>query len=106
MYMLRRFYKTKPRAARTVATLVRQQQDVYESAGRNAGTVYFNPGTLPGEADTVVLEWTAETLGSPFMSDPPIPSKALELGGEIRQHIESQRIEFWELMTPAKMERT
>ena len=104
MYMLRRVYKTKYRTARQVASLIRKQQDVYEAAGRDAGTVYFNPGTVPGEADVVILEWTQDRLGSPFLSDPPIPSEALEIGGKIRELIESQHIEFWELMTPSKMD--
>ena len=104
MYMIRRVYKTKYRTAKRVASLVRKQQDIYESAGRNKGTVYFNPGTVPGDADIVVLEWTQETLGSPFLSDPPIPRDALTIGGEIRELIESQHIEFWELMTPDKMD--
>ena len=104
MYMLRRVYKTKYRTARQVASLIRKQQDIYEAAGRNPGTVYFNPGTVPGESDTVVLEWTQETLGSPFLSDPPIPREALEIGGKVREMIESQHIEFWELITPQKMD--
>ena len=104
MYMLRRVYKTKYRTAKQVASLIRKQQDVYEAAGRNRGTVYFNPGTVPGESDIVVLEWTQETLGSPFLSDPPIPREALEIGGKVRELIESQHIEFWELMTPDKMD--
>ena len=102
--MLRRVYKTKYRTAKQVASLIRKQQDVYEAAGRNRGTVYFNPGTVPGESDTVVLEWTQETLGSPFLSDPPVPREALEIGGKVRELIESQTIEFWELMTPDKMD--
>ena len=102
--MLRRVYKTKYRAAKQVASLVRKQQDLYEAAGRNKGMVYFNPGTVPGESDTVVLEWTQETLGSPFLSDPPIPKDVLAIGGEVRDLIDSQHIEFWELMTPSKMD--
>ena len=104
MYMLRRVYKAKQRQGRRVASLVRKQQDIYESAGRSRGTVYFNPGTVPGEADCVVLEWTQETLGSPFLSHDGIPTEALHVGAEVRSSIESQHIEFWELMTPEKMD--
>ncbi len=104
MYLLRRVYKAKPMQARKVASLVRKQQDIYESVGRSAGTVYFNPGTVPGDVNTVALEWTQENLGSPFLSDPPIPKAAMQIGGKIRELIESQHIEFWELMTAVKMD--
>ena len=104
MYLLRRVYKAKYRQGKLVASLVRKQQDLYESVGRSKGTVYFNPGTVPGEADQVVLEWTQETLGSPFLSRGGIPPEALQVGGKVREHIESQHIEFWELMTPEKMD--
>ncbi len=103
MYMLRRTYQAKYRQARLVASLVRMQQDLYESAGRSLGQVYFNPGTVPGEMDQVVLEWTQEVLGSPFASGASIPPEALEIGGKIRELIDWQKIEFWELMTSDKM---
>ncbi len=105
MYMLRRVYKAIYREGKLVASLVRKQQDIYESAGRSKGTVYFNAGTVPGEPDTVVLEWTQDTLGSPYVSSGGIPAEALQVGAQVREHIESQHIEFWELMTPEKMDK-
>ena len=104
MYMLRRVYKAKNRQGKLVASLVRKQQKIYESAGRSKGTVYFNAGTVPGEPDQVVLEWTQDNLGSPYLSGGSIPREALQVGGQVREHIESQEIEFWELMTPDKMD--
>ena len=104
MYMLRRVYKAKYRQGKLVASLVQKQQKTYESAGRSKGTVYFNAGTVPGEPDRVVLEWTQDTLGSPYMSGGSIPREALQVGGQVREHIEGQEIEFWELMTPDKMD--
>ena len=104
MYMLRRVYKAKHRQGKLVASLVQKQQKIYESAGRSKGTVYFNAGTVPGESDTVVLEWTQDTLDSPYMSGGSIPREALQVGGQVREHIESQEIEFWELMTQEKMD--
>ncbi len=104
MYMLRRVYKAKYRQGKLVASLVQKQQKIYESAGRSKGTVYFNAGTVPGEPDTVVLEWAQDNLGSPYMSGGSIPTEALQVGGQVREHIESQSIEFWELMTPEKMD--
>lgn len=104
MYMLRRVYKAKHREGKLVASLVRKQQDIYEMAGRSKGTVYFNAGTVPGEPDSVVLEWTQDNLGSPYLSGGGIPAEALQVGAKVREHIESQHIEFWELMTPEKMD--
>ena len=104
MYMLRRTYQAKPREGKMVASLVRKQQDAYEAAGRSKGMVYFNAGTVPGDPDVVVLEWTQENLGSPYLSRGSIPAAALEIGGQVRERIESQRIEFWELMTSEKMD--
>jgi hypothetical protein len=104
MYMLRRVYQAKHRQGKLVASLVRKQQDIYESAGRSKGAVYFNAGTVPGEAGQVVLEWTQDTLGSPYVSRSGIPREALQFGAKVQEHIESQHIEFWELMTPEKMD--
>ena len=103
MYLLRRVYKVKYRQGRTVASLIRKQQDIYESAGRSPGVVYFNAGTVPGESDVVVLGWSQETLGSPYTAG-DIPPEALEVGARVRELIEGQHIEFWEMMTPEKME--
>ena len=61
-------------------------------------------GRFRANPDIVVLEWTQDTLGSPYMSGGSIPREALQVGGQVREHIESQEIEFWELMTPEKMD--
>ena len=66
MYLVRRIFNTKPGAARQVASLVQKQAQIYHDAGhRSEFKVYFNPGTVPGEANVVVLEWTDEALMSP-----------------------------------------
>jgi len=103
MYMIRRWYKTKPGEARRVATLVHRQAKVYQNAGQRGDfTVSFNGATVPGEQDVVCLEWTDGTIRSPFRAENVLPQEALAVGAEVRMLIESQRIEFMELLTPDK----
>lgn len=105
MYVLRRIFRVKaPRDARRVASLLQKQAQIYHDAGqRSEFKVYFNGGTVPGEPGEVVLEWTDEALMSPLRGGHELPPSALEIGGQIRPLVESNRIEFMELMTPDKM---
>ena len=104
MYLVRRIFNTKPGAARQVASLVHKQAQIYHDAGhRSEFKVYFNPGTVPGENNVVVLEWTDEALMSPMRGGNEIPSEVYDVGAQVRELTESNRIEFMELMTPDKM---
>ena len=99
MYLIRRIYKTKPGEARKVAELVKRQGEIYRDAGqRSEVTVSYNGATMPGEQNVVVLQWTAEVIDSPSRPNNPLPAEALEVGGQVRPLIESQRIEFMELL--------
>lgn len=103
MYLIRRIYKTKPGQAIRVATLVQKQAQIYHDAGqRGEFRVSFNGATMPGEQDTVYLEWTDEKIESPYRGDNNLPAAALEFGPMVRELIEGQRIEFMELLTPDK----
>ena len=103
MYLIRRVYKTKPGQARKVASLVHKQATIYHDAGhRGEFRVAFNGYTLPGEQDVVILEWSDSTIQSPMREGNDIPKEALEVGGQVRELIESQRIEFLELLSPDK----
>ncbi len=105
MYLIRRVYKTKPGEARRVASLVHKQVQIYHDAGhRGEFRVAFNGYTLPGDQDIVVLEWTDEAIMSPMRGGNDIPREALQVGAQAREFIESQRIEFLELLTPDKMQ--
>lgn len=105
MYVIRRWYKTKPGEARRVATLVHKQVTHYKNAGqRGEFRVSYNGYTLPGDQDVVCLEWTDDTLQSPTREGHVLPKEALAVGAEIRKLIESQRIEFLELLTPEKFQ--
>ncbi|REK19344.1 MAG: hypothetical protein DWQ40_07575 [Actinobacteria bacterium] len=103
MYVIRRAYKVKPRAAREAATLAAEIGRLYKEAGRRSEvTVYFNGTTLPGERDVVYMQWTDEVLQSPYgRGEPSIPG-ASELGARLRELTEDQWIEFYELLTPEK----
>ena len=103
MYLIRRIYKTKPGEARRVASLVRKQGEIYRDAGHwSEIRVSFNGATLPGDQDVVCLEWTDDTIQSPMREGNNIPREALEVGAQVRALIESQRIEFLEVLTPDK----
>ena len=104
MYLVRRIFKAKPGEARRVASLVHKQAQVYHDAGhRSEFKVYFNPGTVPGENNVVVLEWTDNALMSPMRGENEIPPEAYTIGAQVRDYTEGNHIEFMELMTPDKM---
>jgi hypothetical protein len=100
VYLIRRIYKTKPGEARNVANLVKKQGEIYRDAGQRSDiTVSYNGATLPGEQDIVVLQWTADVINSPSRPDNALPAEAMEAGAKVRPLIESQRIEFMELLS-------
>ena len=94
MYVIRRVYKTKPGQAKAVASR-------YRDAGqRSEIRVSYNSYTLPGKQNIVFVEWTDDTIQSPSRPGNALPQEALQIGGEVRKLIESQRIEFYEMLTP------
>ena len=51
------------------------------------------------------MEWTADSLESPYRASNNIPESVLKWGREVREMaVEESRIEFYELMTPEKFE--
>ena len=57
-----------------MASLVQKQAQIYHEAGqRSEFRVYFNGYTTPSNPDTVVLEWTDETLMSPMRGGNELP---------------------------------
>ncbi len=104
MYLLRRIFKCKPGEARRVASLVQKQADAFQEAGlRSPCRVYFNGATTPAEQDVVVLEWTDEELRSTFRAGLQLPEGVMQLGPQVRELTEGNRLEIMELMTPDKM---
>jgi hypothetical protein len=105
MYLIRRVYDVKPGSARVVAFLMQQQGDAYTAAGqRSKVTIYFNGGTLPGDTNRVYMQWTDETIGSPYREEAKSVPEASVFGAKIREHVISNHIEFFEMMTPEKMQ--
>ncbi len=103
MYLIRRIYTVKPTEARKAATLIDLIGKKYLEAGtRSASRVYFNSGTTPGEHNKVVMEWTDESLRTPYRSDRPKVDGVEELAAQLRDIAVESEIEFWELMTDEK----
>ena len=104
MYVLRRIFNCKPGEARRVASLVQRQAEAFQEAGqRSECRVYFNGLTTPSNPDTVVLEWTDETLRSTMRAGLQLPQAVRDIGGQVAQLTEGNRLEIMELMTPDKM---
>ena len=105
MYVIRRVYEVKSGSARKVASLMQQQGDAYTAAGqRSKVTIYFNGGTLPGDTNRVYMQWIDETIGSPYREEARSVPEASKFGAKIREHVISNHIEFFEMMTPEKMQ--
>ena len=105
MYLIRRVYDVKPGTARKVASLMQQQGDAYTAAGqRSKVTISFNGGTLPGDTNRVYMQWTDATIDSPYREGVPSVPETSVFGAQIREHVISSRIEFFEMMTPEKMQ--
>lgn len=104
MYLVRRVWRTKPGQARMAATLVDAMGSDYEKTGkRSASRVYFNSGTLPGDTNRVYMEWTEETIASPYRPDVVASSDAAKsFYSKLREVTEDSWIELYEMMTPDK----
>lgn len=106
MYVIRRVWKVNPGTPRKVATLLAKIGEAYEEAGQRSSTrIYFNGSTCPGEVNHVYMEWTAESLESPYRASNEIPETVRKWARGVREMaVEESRIEFYELMTPEKYE--
>ena len=99
MYKLRRVYRTKSGEATNVAKLVFKQAKMYKDAGhRGDFTVSYNGYTLPGELNIVVLEWQQDSIMSPSRPGNNIPKEIMVAGAKYRPFLESQHIEFYEMI--------
>ncbi len=102
MFLVRRIYDVEPGKARQAATIIDKIGKAYEEAGtRSASRVYFNSGTTPGDKNTVVMEWTDETLGTTYRED-RIRVDTSSLSNSLSEISLGSRIEFWELITEEK----
>ena len=104
MFVIRRVYEVKPGMARAFATVARRMADAYEAEGQRSTTdIYFNGGTVPGELNRVYMEWTADVIDSAYREGNVIPQSAIDAGAPGADMTVRTWIEFYELMTPAKM---
>ena len=101
MYVIRRVWQVKPREARRAASLAAAIGQLYQETGRSDVRVYFNGGTLPGETDRVYMEWTADSIESPYRVGNELPDTG-NLGAQLRELQLANWIEFFELLTPDK----
>ena len=104
MYVVRRVWQVRPGEARMAATLVDAMGHDYEASGkRSPSRVYFNNGTLPGQRYRVYMEWTEETIESPYREDQVQSSeRSRDLYARLRDLSEDSWIEFYEMLTPEK----
>jgi hypothetical protein len=87
-----------------VASLVQKQAQLYHDTGhRSEFRVYFNGYTTPTDPDTVVLEWTDESLMSPWRGGIQRLQEVIPIRDQVNELTEHNRIEIMELMTPDKM---
>ena len=101
MYLIRRVFKCKPRSTREAAGIIAKMGKVYVEAGqRTPSRVYISGGTVPGPENTVYMEWTAETLESPYRESNKLPDEILSLGRELNEFVESNYIEFYDMFDP------
>ena len=99
MYLVRRVWKVKPRTYRQAAELVSKLGKLYEEAGQRSPTrVYWSGGTVPGPADTVYMDWTEETLDSPYRDGHTLPDGISEVATQLREIQEESHIEFYEML--------
>ena len=98
MYLVRRVWKVKPGTSRKAAELISKIGQLYEKAGQRSTTrVYVSGSTVPGPANTVYMDWTEETLQSPYRKNNHIPTEMAALGTELRELQEESHIEFYEM---------
>ncbi len=103
MYLIRRIYTVNDGDARRAATLIDQIGKAYEAAGtRSESRIYFNSGTTPGVRNTVVMEWTDESLQTPYRDDRTLVEGVKDVAAQLRGLTIDSEIEFWELMTDEK----
>jgi len=100
MYLIRRVFEVKPGTARRAAEIIAKMGKIYEEAGQRSATrVYTSGSTLPGPANRVYLDWSADVIESPYRDDNAIPEAVRELGAQLREFQEDSHIEFYELVS-------
>lgn len=102
MYVIRRVFKVKRGQEWKSAALATQIAAAYERHGRNASHVYIGGTGLPGEPGMVYVEWTTDKIEPNSYSN--VPKEVFDLVKELREVQEDTWIEFYEMVTPEKLQ--
>ena len=98
MHLIRRVFKVKPGATPEAAKIIAEIGKAYENAGRTQTRVYWSGYTVPGPANTVYMDWTEETLRSPYDPDAKEPERDGNLYEQLHKLQEDSYIEFYEMV--------
>lgn len=102
MYVLKRVFQVQRGQEWKAAALATKIAAAYEAAGRNPSSVYIGGTGLPGEPGMVYVEWTQDAIEPNRYSN--VPKAVFELVKEMRPIQEDTWIEFYELVTPEKLQ--
>jgi hypothetical protein len=100
MYVIRRVFKVKPGTTYKAAQIISQLAKEYEKIGRSTARVYWSGYTVPGPSNTVYMDWTQETLGSPYAEAAKQPEGIRGLYEQLQELQEESSIEFYEMVQP------
>lgn len=98
MYLIRRGFVIKPWKTREAAQLIDQVAKAFEKVGRSSTRVYWSGHTVPGPANTVYMDWTQETLTSPYDPDAESPQGLEAVYDRLIEVCDDSYIEFYEMV--------
>tara|TARA_B100001750_G_scaffold134179_1_gene106752 strand:+ start:1685 stop:1981 length:297 start_codon:yes stop_codon:yes gene_type:complete len=98
MYVVRRVICVKPGTTLKAAKILSQLGKEYEKAGRSPTRVYWSGYTVPGPNNTIYMDWTQETLGSPYAETANEPEGLESLYRQLEELQEESYIEFYEMV--------
>ena len=104
MFLVQRVFKAKPGKVWEAASIISEIGKEYMKAGqRTDSRIFLSAGTTPGEYGLIYMEWEAEVLESVYRGDNEKINGLGPLFQQLRELVEDQWIEFFELLTPDKM---
>ena len=102
MYVIRRVYKVKPGQTKKAAELIYKMGNRFTEAGqRDQVRVYWSGSTMPGRRTRSTWSGRRKRIESPYRAGNDMPSMG-DLGTQLRDIVEEQYIEFYEMFTPEK----
>ena len=102
MYIIRRVARTQPGKAWEVAGYLAKITQAYEGAGRNKAQVWVSGESLPGEPDVVYAQWIQERIEPTEFAT--VPEAVVVNHEKMAPMLTEYSIEFYELVTPEKLE--